>query len=1048
MTLGRQWDERIKIWVEYLPKFFFTPIQSVPMKFCTTMEHLSFEQAETLSYQDAPEGLSWGKKWEYGWFKFNVALNKNALGKRIVLFPDAGGESLVYVNGQEAGAIDKQHKYITLTTCAKGTEKYEIIMETYAGHGIRPENGGPYAAGEVSVPEPPEKQNAVGKCVWGIWNEEVYQTAMDLNVLYSLAGVLDEKSLRAQKVGQALKNFTLAADYELPEPERTQSIVAARKILAPALAATNGTSAPTMSLFGQSHIDLAWLWPLEETKRKVARTYSTQLSLMAEYPEFQFLACEPYLLELAAKYHPALYKRIKKTAEAGQIFADGAYWVENDTNLPCGEALIRQFLWGSRWFVKEFGTKPKTAWIPDSFGFSGALPQILKGCEIPYFTTQKLLRIDPECDQFPYNHFWWEGIDGTRILSHIYKKNNCVITPKAIWERWNNDRIQKENIEEMIFPFGYGDGGGGPTRDMLEVVRRVSDLEGIPRTKYQQPSQFFQELEQKHCVNNVYTGELYLSWHRGSLTSQARTKALSRRAEQALHNAEFLQGIACFSNLRNPTADEKIHDAWDRLLFAQFHDIVSGTSIKRVHDEAEETLAKACSLAKEAFDAYLSALVPDISDKSVLVNTLGWERKAQTILAPYSISVFEKSAETEPVSDNPEASDHDQNDVPNDVDVIEKIPVSCCVQNENGLCSVVLENGFLRIAVDQAGRLSSVFDKESSCEFALGPCNNLRLYKDVTPFYDAWELSPMYRDAEVPLAEEAEITVEQSTGLIARLKVVRRIHDSSMTQFIVLRRGSRQIDFETSIDWKEKHKFLKAEFPLAVQTDESISEIQFGNVRRSTHKNRQYDKDRYEACNQHFTALDDGVHGAAVLNNCKYGVSADKIPGGNLIGLSLLKAALVPDMFADQGMQHFTYSLYTYKGSFAESGVVKAGYELNQPVAEKNPEHSEDCAQFESRFSLVRSFSYFSLDNPRIVLETVKTAEDKSGNIVLRLYESYGGIGRCTLSTSLSAKSWTEANMLEEPESDSEAKKWNPVKNGAIPLEFKPFEIKTIILKK
>ncbi len=1028
MTLGRQWDERIKIWVDYLPKFFFTPVQSVSMEYCTTMEHLSFEQAQALTYRNAPEGLPWGKKWEYGWFRFNVKLNRIAAGKRIVLFPDAGGESLVYVNGQEAGAIDRQHKYITLTTCAKGSEEYQITMETYAGHGIRPENGGPYAVGEVSVPEPPEKQTAVGRCVWGIWNEEVYQTAMDLNVLYSLFSVLDEKSLRAQKVGQALKDFTLTADYELQEPERTRSIVAARECLAPALACTNGSTAPTMSLFGQSHIDLAWLWPLEETKRKVGRTYSTQLSLMEEYPEFQFLACEPYLLKLAAEYHPALYARIKKAAEKGQIFADGAYWVENDTNLPCGEALIRQFLWGNRWFVREFGTKPETAWIPDSFGFSGALPQILKGCGIPYFTTQKLLRIDPECDPFPYNHFWWEGIDGTRILSHIYKKNNCVITPKAIWERWNNDRIQQEDIEEMIFPFGYGDGGGGPTRDMLEVVRRVSDLEGIPRTEYQTPAQFFHKLEQKQCVKNVYTGELYLSWHRGSLTSQARTKTLSRRAEQALHNVEFLQGIACFSNLRNTEADEKIHEAWDRLLFAQFHDIVSGTSIRRVHEEAEETLKKACSLAEEAFDAYLSALVPDSSDKSVLVNTLSWKRKTYPFLLPYSISI---------TGDSP---DPDSDRIPDRTGNPDDVPVSCCVQNENGLCSVVLENGFLRIAVDQAGRLSSVYDREASCELALGPCNNLRLYKDVTPFYDAWELSPMYRDVEIPLPEEAEITVEQNSGLIARLKVVRRINDSAMTQFIILRRGSRQIDFETSIDWKEKHKFLKAEFPLAVQSEDSISEIQFGHVRRPTHRNRQYDRDRYEACNQHFTAVEDGAHGAAVLNNSKYSVSADRIPGGNVIGLSLLKAALVPDMYADQGLHEFTYSLYTFKGPFAESGVVQAGYELNQPVCGKN------LQALKPELSIAQNCTYFSVDNPGIVLETVKTAEDGSGNLVLRLYESYGGIGRCTLCTNLPAKNWTEANMLEEPE--SEGRKWNPLRNGAVTLEFRAFEIKTIILRK
>lgn len=1122
MDLGRQWNERIKIWMDKLPCFFYTECDVVPAVFFTTYDFLSLEAAEAVfsskpktenklpdakgksadadsralpKVKKALPGTMWGAKWEYAWFKYGIKLSKSVAGKRIVCRPDTGSESLVFVNGRAAGAFDKFHKFITLTPKADGGEVFNILSETYAGHGVRPENGGPYAEGEVSVPEPPENQVTIGKISWGIWNEDVYQVAMDAFTLYSLLSILSEKSLRAQKIADALKKFTLIADFELPSEERTASIIKAGKVLKPALACVNGSSAPVMSVFGQSHLDLAWLWPLEETKHKCARTYSTQLALMDEYPEYRFLACEPYILETIKQLYPELFSRILEKVKNGQIFCDGAFWVENDTNLPCGEALIRQFVRGRKWFRDNLHKDSVTAWLPDSFGFSGALPQILAGCGVKYFTTQKLLRIDPECDQFPYNNFYWQGIDGTKILSHIYKKNNAVYNAAALWERWNNDRIQKENIDGMIFPFGYGDGGGGPTRDMLEAVRRTTDLEGAPRTKYETLTDFFERLEKKEADDasaaeeyglnpadaNVYRGEMYLSWHRGAYTSQAKTKRYNRLAEVGLHNAEFWCALAmggkaaCGEKAGCGDADysdycgdfsARLDELWQKLLLCQFHDILSGTSIKRVHDEAEkmlldvvhgaENLAKEAALYAVGFDGAVDCLANSAgsmamastasgkySGKSLVLNTLPWERIERVTDEAGNVNWVKlppcgytyANCVSEP-----------------------KGTVSCCTVNQNGESSIVLENEYLRILIDGFGRLSSVYDKEFDTELSAAPCNNFSMYKDVTPFYDAWELAPMYKEMPVALENQASFEIIDNTTSFVRIKITREINNSKLEQYLEMRSRSRRIDFVTKIDWHEKHKILKVDFPLNIHTDEAVSDIQFGCIKRPVHKTRQFDRDRYEFCNHKYTALTDGTKGAAVLNDCKYGVSVD----GGKISLTLLKSAVVPDMYADQGLQEMTYSLYVFNGTLAESGVVQEAYNLNNPplvvpiagdavpvagkvagaaqtagkvaeagqIAAPNPlnaHHSEE--------------SFFTLDSADIMLETVKPADDGSGKIVLRLYETTGASANCILRTALNAKSAFMADMAENTAGDKLA-----IKDGGLALSFRPFEIKTIVL--
>ena len=591
MKIGRQWDERLKMWDEAFGRNLYTQLGEITLSGFTTMEQLNLKQAAQQRFRPFPQGTKWGRKWEYGWFRASVTMPGDAAGRRILLHLGPGPEMLVYVNGVEAGSIDRQHTTVELTACAVPGESFEIYAECYAGHGVRLECGGIYEREDIPVPEPGECQCVVESSHFGIHDQDMFSAYADYHTLYELWKALPDCDLRSMKIGEALQRFTYIADFEAPQPRRSETVREGAKLLKPLLEKRNGDTMPEFTIFGQSHLDLAWLWPLEETKRKAARTYSNQIALMERYPDYKFLLCSPTVLEYLKEYYPKLFERVREKAGTGQFVPDGAVYVESDTNLPGGESLVRQFVLGKRWFWREFGTDSKVAWLPDTFGFSGALPQIMKECRVPYFATQKLLRCDPECEQFPYNLFWWEGIDGTRILSHIFKKNNAVFTSGALRERWEKDRNQKQDIDVFMFPFGYGDGGGGPTEIMVETAERCKDLEGTPRCTMESPAAFFERLDQD-AIRNVYYGELYLAWHRGTYTAQAGIKRGVRKAEYALREAEYLAGLL---RLTGSTEGEevlltKLEKLWDLLLFQEFHDILPGSSIERVNREAESAL--------------------------------------------------------------------------------------------------------------------------------------------------------------------------------------------------------------------------------------------------------------------------------------------------------------------------------------------------------------------------------------------------------------------------------------------------------------------------
>lgn len=1020
MKIGRQWDERLKMWDEAFGRNLYTRLGEITLSGFTTMEQLNLEQAAQQRFRLFPRGTKWGRKWEYGWFRASVTMPGDAAGKRVLLHLGAGPEMLVYVNGVETGSIDRQHAAVELTACAVPGESFEIYAECYAGHGVRLECGGIYEREDVPVPEPEECQCVVESSHFGIHNQEMFAAYADYHTLYELWKALPEGDLRAMKIGEALQRFTYIADFEAPQPRRGESVREGVKLLKPLLEKKNGDTAPEFTIFGQSHLDLAWLWPLEETRRKAARTYSNQLALMERYPHYQFLLCSPTILEYLKEYYPKLFERVKEKAKAGQFVPEGAVYVESDTNLAGGESLVRQFVLGKRWFWKEFGVDSKVAWLPDTFGFSGALPQIMKGCRVPYFATQKLLRCDPECEQFPYNLFWWEGIDGTRILSHILKKNNAVFTSGALRERWEKDRNQKQDIDVFMFPFGYGDGGGGPTELMVETAERCRDLEGAPRCTMESPTAFFERLDQD-AIKNVYYGELYLAWHRGTYTAQARIKRGVRKAEYALREAEYLAGLLRLTGSAEGEEEllTKIEKLWELLLFQEFHDILPGSSIERVNREAESALEQ----VERESRSLAGELLARLAKGRALFNSLSWERSYKGLKLPACgyLKLREEAGE-----------------------VSERQGCPAYTIPSQGNEGVVFSNDFYIARMDGQGRITSLKDRSSGYEYVEEPLNQWKLYRDVNVDYDAWELGRMYEQAPEELEGSCIVSVNPRPDGSVTAVVERRETHFTARQKICFTADSPRIDFETEVDWRERHRVLKVDFPTTVYTKEVLQEIQFGYIRRPTHKSRQYEQDLYETCHHKYAALTDGENGIAVLNDCKYGLSAQD----SRLSLTLLRAPVIPDMTADQGMQRFTYSILPFSGPFVYSRVTEEAYECNVGVTASMSDEAGQGAERASRErgafeadAASEAVSFFRLEGGHAILETCKPAFDRKEGVILRIYETKGCGGETTLFVPGNVGRVYACNMLEEEQRELE------LEEGEVRLAFHAFEIKTILLE-
>lgn len=1026
-----EWQARIKKWLKALSEDVYTPLAPVEFEGFTTFDQLSFDEAMKQTFTPMPQGTRWGKEWEYLWVRSTITIPPEAAGQRLVLRVDVGGEAAVYLNGDEFGARrndwvrDPMHRIsdLTLTDNAKPGQQFHVALEAYAGHEFPGVAFGPVNPDQPYRPKSPDELRCtIGECTFGIWNELAYQLYIDVKALFEAVQAMDDNSLRYYDLWEALKEFTLLVNFEQDAEGRNRDYAAARERLAPLFARKNGPTTPQFYAFGHAHIDVAWLWPLAETERKVLRTFAAQLRHMDEYPEYKFLQSQPHLYRWAKEKYPKLYARIKEKVKAGQWIPEGGMWVEADTNISSGEALIRQFIHGKRFFMEEFGVDSKMLWLPDVFGYSAALPQIMKGCGVDYFSTQKIWWAYNGGDPFPYQYFNWVGLDGSAVASFMHQNYNSDTHPGQMIERWNK-RKQRNGIRGFLVPYGYGDGGGGPSRDFIEYIRRENDFEGVPKVKNAHPLEFFEE---HPAPKDSYVGELYLQVHRGVQSSQAKTKKGNRKSELSLRETEFLGTLAKLNGFDYPLA--QVDELWKQVLLCQFHDILPGSSIARVYREAEALYEQVLAESEAIRNAAAQTLTTGQQALTVF-NSLNFDRPAVVEL-PEGWAGAKANGNLLPVQ---------QFDGKTIVSVtapgcgaVTLTPAEEGAQVQDGATATVLEGGamlenrHLKAVFNEKGEITSLILKDENMEMAAGLCNEMRLYRDIPVNYEAWDIDTSYEYLPLPQTQPATIELVSAGPLKAAIRMTRPLGEkSTLSQVVSLTADGVRIDFDTTVEWQETHKMLKVAFAANVHAEEAVHSIQFGHVKRPNHRSRPYDFDRFEVVNHHWTALCEEGRGLAVLNDCKYGVNVL----GNTIQLTLLRSPFSPDPECDHGTQQFVYSVYPYSGSFRHSGIVEQGYDLNCPVTVR-----PGAAKQEGSLLKV------SADN--IILEALKPAEDGSGDYILRLYETMRTRTNAELTLHLPCSKVCSCNMLEQDCQPLEVRQEGG--KTVVPLTFGAFEIKTL----
>jgi alpha-mannosidase len=820
-----------------------------------------------------------------------------------------------------------------------------------------------------------------------------------------------QSTAEMQRIWQLPTN--LPAETEGLNAEQQASVAAARQHLTERLKALADRYPPqgALAITGHAHIDLAWLWPLAETRRKANRTFHTMIGLMKRYPDFRFNQSTAQLYAFIEEDDPELFAAIKERAAAGQWEPIGAMWVEPDTNMPTGESFVRQLLYGQRYFERAFGRRHTVCWLPDCFGFSPALPQLLRQAGVDNFFTIKVNW--SETNKMPFDLFWWEGLDGSRVLAHTFDNPvggyNAEIGPSASAETWRNFR-GKALARESLLSFGFGDGGGGPTEEMIERQRQMADFPALPAMRPVNVAEWFGALHDLPGAGELPTwvGEMYLELHRGTLTTQGRTKYLHRRAERALIAAEVLASMAALAGA--PVAPS-LEPQWRIILRNEFHDILPGSSIREVYEQAEAELSGVVAAGRHAQDEHLSALIdrlgvggskpgvlvvnPDLSPRPLRLHCNGALPGGQAVEGG-SVLTMDRA-------------------VPG---LSAATMIAVAAPSGLSVARNRLENDLVRVELADDGTVTSLYDKRARREALAGRANQIWAYVDKPRNWDAWDLEDDYtRNGEEIVASSAEVV--ESGPHRAAIRVVRKFRNSEIVQTVRLWANSARVEFTTDIDWHDRRILLKARFPLAVRADHATFECAHGVIRRATHRNTSWDQARFEVAAHRFVDLSEHGYGVALLNDGKYGHHAV----GNELGISLLRSPVYPDPLADEGRQSFTYALYPHAGDWFTGGVLAEAEDLNQPLFCR-------AASIEAE----KVWTAVVVDGMQLGLSALKPAEDGSG-LILRMYEPAGARG--TISVTPSGP-WSVAGAVDLLEDAA----------AAADLQMLPFKVKSWKLRR
>ncbi|WP_340374682.1 glycoside hydrolase family 38 C-terminal domain-containing protein [Streptomyces sp. SS7] len=977
-------------------------------------EPVPFEEAAAAAYEPFAMGTPWGPPWGTTWFRMSGQVPAEWAGRRVEAVIDLGfvgdwpgnqAEALVHrPDGTPLKAVNPLNQYVAVGNPAVGGERIDYLVEAASNPDILANDfAEPTLLGDV-LTAGDRPLYTFRRADLAVLDEQVWHLDLDLQVLRGLMVHLGEHEPRRHEIMHALDRAMDAVDLD----DISGSAAAVREVLAPVLARPAHASAHTISGVGHAHIDSAWLWPIRETKRKTSRTFSNVTSLADEYEDFIFACSQAQQYEWVRDNYPHVWARIQESVKKGQWAPVGGMWVEADGNLPGGEAIARQLIHGKRFFIEHFGVETKGVWLPDSFGYTAAYPQLAKLAGNDWFLTQKISW--NQTNKFPHHTFWWEGIDGTRIFTHFPP----VDTYNARFSGEEMDRAVRNYSEKgagtrSLAPFGWGDGGGGPTREIMERARRLADLEGSPKVVIEHPDQFFAKAREEYPDAPVWVGELYLELHRATYTSQARTKQGNRRSEHRLREAELWATTAALHAPGYAYPYEKLDRLWKTVLLHQFHDILPGSSIAWVHREAEAEYARVAG-ELEALTAEAVAALG--AGGTRVFNTSPYDR-AEVIRtsagAPAYVEVAGSGSAPLAAAD---AS-------PQPVTVTGR----------------VLDNGLVRVEVAEDGTLSSVYDVRAGREVLAGRGNLLRLHTDLPNYWDAWDIDKHYKNRFTDLLDPDSVTVVEDDPLLGAIRVTRTFgKGSTLTQTITVRAGSPRIDIETDIDWHEAEKIIKAAFPVDVRAAHSSAEIQFGHVQRPTHTNTTWESARFEVSGHRWVHIGEPGYGVAVLNDSTYGHDVSRTvreDGGTTttVALSLVRAPRIPDPEADQGRHRFTYSLLP--GATIGDAVAE-GYALNLPL--------RVAASAGAAEPVVR------VEGDGVTVEAVKLADDRSGDVVVRLYESRGGRARGLVRTGFPLAGFEVTDLLERPrEEDAEAA---TDADGAVEVSLRPFQVLTLRLRR
>jgi alpha-mannosidase len=992
-------DENLQKLLTNLEQMIYQPISDLEITAWKTKEPVKFKDRKNGSRVVLKKGSNWGELFDCAWFHITGKVPEQGIGKNIVMIIDLSGEACVFNNKGEPlqglttfsslydfrlGAPGK--RIVSCTDEAKYEEQIEIWLD----------------AGNNDLFGNLKNNGTIQEACIAICNTELRQLYYDFEVLYELTKQLDEKSARYEQIIYAL----YLASLKLNE-FTSEEVIAARKILAPELNKRNGDSSLLVSAIGHAHIDLAWLWPIRETIRKGARTYSNVLMLMDKYPDFKFGASQPQLYQWIKENYSTLYDRIKVKIEEKRWEIFGGTWVEIDTNLPGSEALVRQFLYAKDFYKKEFNIDKNYLFLPDTFGYSGALPQIMKKSRIDYFLTIKLSW--DEFNSYPHHTFIWQGIDSSNVLVHMPPEAtyNSSAAPRAV-KKAENDYLDKAVSDHCLMLYGIGDGGGGPGEEHLERLKREKNLAGVAPVKQEFISDFLKQLEKDRNKFHIWKGELYLGRHQGTLTTHGLIKKFNRKMELALHDTEFISVIAAMhsEHLYKSVEIEKI---WKEVLLYQFHDILTGDSITRVFNEAYERyhllLNKTKTLTKSAIEDITASIdTSNFHQPALIINTLSWQRNEWI-----KINGNWYNAELPPMGYKTIESSNIKSSYP-----------------ERIINKQQLENDILKLELSEEGTIFSIFDKVNNREILESgkSANQLTVYHDDGDAFD------FCLDYSIQIAGSFELISTDSyyDGPKGIIKQVRKFGRSTLIQNIILTEGSRRIDFETFVDWHESNKMLRSSFPVNIYSNEATSEIQFGYIKRSTHDNTSWDIGKYETSAHKWIDLSERDYGVALLNDSKYGYKLKN----NILDINLLRSTHWPDPVADIGEHEFIYSLFPHGGDHISGEVAQAGYELNIPLMSTIVK--SHTGNIPSYFSLVQ------VKNNSIIIESIKKAQNNS-DLIIRLYEANGKSEITDIKFNFKIEKVYLANLMEENI------KTLTISKNILSIPFNAFEIHTLRVK-